>query len=82
MSITKEKIQSLSKREREELLAMLWDVIEEKDYEDLLPQETTAELSILQERLEEYKKNPGAAINWDDFYKQESQRINNAKKGN
>lgn len=82
MPITKENIQSLSKKEREELLTILWDVIEEKDYTDTLPEEAQSELNILQERLEEYKKDPDAVTDWDDFYKQESDRIRNAKKGN
>jgi putative addiction module component (TIGR02574 family) len=82
MQITRENILSLSKGEREELLAILWDIIEKKDYRDTLPEEDLAELNILQERLEEYKRNPETVIDWDDFYKQESARIRNAKKGN
>jgi putative addiction module component (TIGR02574 family) len=73
MSITKEDIDAMSYEEKRKLLEMLWESFENNDdenYVDDIPDETEEELQILQERLEEYKKDPAKAIPWDEAYKQ------------
>ena len=61
MCITKEDIDAMSYEEKRQLLDMLWESFEsngDENYVDDLPEETEEELQILQERLEEYKKDP------------------------
>ena len=65
MSITKEDIDAMSYEEKRKLLEMLWESFENNDdenYVDDIPDETEEELQILQERLEEYKKDPSIGI--------------------
>ena len=74
MTITKEDIKAMSAKERAELLNTIWDVIEDDPYTDEAGAETMAELNLLQERLEEYKKNPSAAKTWDETYQKLNKR--------
>jgi len=69
MRITKEDIDAMSYEEKRELLDMLRESFE-KEYIDDEPEETEEELQILQERLEEYRKDPSTAIPWEEAYKQ------------
>jgi putative addiction module component (TIGR02574 family) len=66
MTITQEDIKALTPDERQQLLSMLWDVIENDDYKDNLPEETEEELNILNERVEEYNRNPSSAMPFDE----------------
>jgi putative addiction module component (TIGR02574 family) len=66
MTITQEDIKALTPDERQQLLSMLWDVIEDDDYKDNLPEETEEELNILNERVEEYNRNPSSAMPFDE----------------
>ncbi len=71
MRITKEEIDAMSKEEKRQLLEMIWESFEEEEgIVDDLPEETEEELQILQERLEEYKRDPSTAIPWEEAYKQ------------
>ena len=73
MRITKEDIEAMSYEEKRQLLDMLWESFEnngDENYEDDLPEETEEELQILQERLEEYRKDPSTGIPWEEAYKQ------------
>ncbi|HXL56397.1 MAG TPA: addiction module protein [Chitinophagaceae bacterium] len=73
MPITKEEIDAMSNEEKRQLLEMIWDSFgeyDEEDYVDDLPEETAEELQILQERLEEYKRDPSSAIPWEELKKQ------------
>lgn len=71
MRITKEEIDAMSKEEKRELLEMIWESFEEEaGYIDDEPEETEEELNLLQERLEEYKRDPSSAIPWEEAYKQ------------
>ena len=69
MILTKEEIIAMSAKERAELLNTLWDVIETDPYIDELGPESPEELNLLQERLEEYKRNPSAGKTWEEVYK-------------
>jgi hypothetical protein len=62
MRITKEDIDAMSHEEKRKLLDMLRESFEEEEYTDDEPEETEEELQILQERLEEYRKDPSTAI--------------------
>ncbi len=68
MTITKEDIKALSMQEREELLTIFWDVMEEEPYVDNAGEETAEELSLLKESLEEYNRDPSAAKTWEKVY--------------
>ncbi len=71
MRITKEEIDAMSKEEKRQLLEMIWESFEEEEgIVDDLPEETEEELQILQERLEEYKRDPSTEIPWEEAYKQ------------
>ena len=70
MRITKEDIDAMSYEEKRKLLDMLRESFEEEEYTDDEPEETEEELQILQERLEEYRKDPSTAIPWEEAYKQ------------
>ena len=72
MNITKEDIQAMTVEERRQLLEMLWESFEEghEPYIDEEEEETEEELNLLQERLEEYKKDPSTAIPWEELKKQ------------
>jgi len=70
MRITKEDIDAMSHEEKRKLLDMLRESFEEEEYTDDEPEETEEELQILQERLEEYRKDPSTAIPWEEAYKQ------------
>ncbi|HEY6977493.1 MAG TPA: addiction module protein [Chitinophagaceae bacterium] len=68
MPITKEEIDAMSNEEKRQLLEMIWDSFgeyDENNHTDDLPEETEEELQILQERLEEYRRNPSSAIPWE-----------------
>ncbi len=69
MILTKEEIKAMSAKERAELLTTLWDVMEEDPYLDELGEESQEELNLLQERLQEYKRDPSSAKTWDEVYK-------------
>jgi putative addiction module component (TIGR02574 family) len=72
MRITKEEIDAMSKEEKRQLLEMIWESFEEEEegIVDDLPEESEEELQILQERLEEYKRDPSTGIPWEEAYKQ------------
>ena len=65
MLVTKEDIKAMTAEERDELLATLWDVIEEVPYRDYAPQEIDEEKNILREDLEEYRRDPSSAKTWE-----------------
>jgi len=70
MRITKEDIDAMSYEEKRQLLDMLRESFEsngdENDVDDL-PEAIEEELQILQERLEEYKKDPSTGIPWEQL---------------
>jgi len=68
MSITKEDISAMSAKERSDLLSTLWDVMENDPYTDNLGEESGEEIHLLQERLEEYQKNPSSAKSWEETF--------------
>ena len=76
MSITKEEIQAMSAKERAELLNILWDVIEDDPYIDDLGEESQEELNLLQERVEEYKRDPSKVKTWDQAFRELKNRKN------
>ena len=69
MTITQDDIKALSPVERQQLLGMLWEVIEDDDYADNLPDESEEEIHLLSERIEEYNRNPSSAIPFDEAIK-------------
>lgn len=66
----------MSAKERSELLSTLWDVMENDPYIDDLGVESEAEIHLLQERLEEYKKNPSSTKSWEETFKGLKNRSN------
>ena len=75
MTITKEDITAMSAKERAELLTTLWDVMENDPYTDDLGIESGEEINLLQDRLQEYSKNPSSAESWEEIF----QRLKNRK---
>ena len=77
MSITKEEIDTLTLAEKQQLLEMIWESMEDKDDNyayDNLGEESEEELLLLNERLEEYKKDPSTAIPWNEAFEQLKKR--------
>lgn len=71
MSITKEEINALSLEEKQQLLEMIWDSMEDKNnflVHDGEAEEPEAELQLLHERLEEYRRDPSTAIPWQEAF--------------
>ena len=77
MTITKEDITAMSAKERAELLTTLWDVMENDPYTDDLGIESAEEINLLQDRLQEYTKNPASAESWEETF----QRLKNRRNG-
>ncbi|MDB5210809.1 MAG: hypothetical protein JWQ30_1636 [Sediminibacterium sp.] len=77
MLITKEEIKAMSAKERAELLSILWDVIEDDPYVDDLAEESEEELRLIQESLEEYKRDPSKVKTWDEAYSELLRRKDN-----
>lgn len=69
MTITQDDIKALTPIERQQLLTILWDVIEEDDYKDNLPDESVEEIKLLNERIEEYNRDPTSAIPFEEALK-------------
>ncbi len=76
MLITKEQIDKLTCEEKQELLTMVYESMGIEPYIDEEEDETEEELKILEERLEEYKKDPSSAISWEEAYEQLKKRNN------
>lgn len=82
MRITKEDIEAMTFEEKKQLLEILWESFEnngDKNYVDDLPEETEEELQILQERLEEYRRNPEQFVDGEKFFKEELEQLRGDK---
>ncbi len=75
MTIPQEDIKALTADERQQLLTMVWDVIENDDYKDNLSEETEDELNILNERAAEYNSNPSSAIPFEEAIQKLRNRV-------
>ena len=76
MTFSKESISAMSAKERSELLSTLWDVMENDPYVDDLGAESEVEIHLLQERLEENKKDSTSAKSWEETFKALKNRSN------
>jgi putative addiction module component (TIGR02574 family) len=77
MNISKEEINALTVAEKQQLLEMLWDSMDDKRnysvYDDE-GEESEDELQLLHERLAEYEKDTSTAIPWDQAFEQLKKR--------
>lgn len=57
-----ESIKAMSVQERLQLIEAIWQTLDENEVN-----EDANELSLLKERYEDYKTNPGQTESWDEF---------------
>lgn len=60
--IDREAILELTPAERLALIDMIWDTLDDDD----IPLLTEREMAILDERLEEHRRNPDSAVPWEE----------------
>lgn len=69
-----ESIKNMSVQDRLQLIEAIWQTLDEN-----VLQEDEKEISLLEDRLEGYKRNPGQIENWQDFKKRMLKKINGGK---
>lgn len=69
-----ESIKSMSVQDRLQLIEAIWQTLD-----DNVLKEDNREISLLEDRLEEYKKYPEQTESWDDFKKRMTRKINGGK---
>ncbi len=73
--INLEAIKKLPGAKKRAIIDLIEGTIEEEDHnegisEDYEEEDTEEELQILEERLQEYLKNPQDVVSWNDFMKE------------
>lgn len=69
-----ESIKAMSVQDRLQLIEAIWQTLDDDELK-----EDNREISLLEDRLEEYKKHPEQTESWDDFKKRMIRKINGGK---